>query len=137
MITDREAVFQYLHQRLGLHRSDDFRGVIFLNAEGKPGVAYGWHGFIGRTCAINIVVEDRHCLTRPVVREAFRFPFEVCGVNSVLALVDSANEKSIKLCKRSGFQTLTTIPNGGLKDNLIIFEMRKDTCPWFKEKAHA
>lgn len=135
MITDREAVFQYFHTKLGLHRSEDFRGVIFLNAEGKPGVAYGWHGFIGRTCVINIVVEDKRCLTRPVVREAFRFPFEACGCNAVLALVDSVNLKSVKLCRRSGFKHLQTLPQGGLQGDLIIFEMLKQACPWFREKT--
>lgn len=133
-ISDRETVSRYFQQKLNLQPSDDFRGVIFLNKEGQPGVAYGWHGFIGRVCAVNIVIEDKHTLTKSVAREAFRFPFEVCGCNSVLAFVDSANAESMELCQRAGFIALSGVPDGGLLGDLIIFEMPKDNCRWLRTK---
>lgn len=133
-VVDPEIVFSYLKAQLNLHRSDDFRGVLFLNDNNQPGVCYGWHGFIGRMCVINIVVADKTMLSRRIVKEAFRFPFEVCGVNAVLAFVDTVNTGSVELCTRSGFKPKYTIPNGGLEGDLIVFEMLKDDCIWFKGK---
>jgi RimJ/RimL family protein N-acetyltransferase len=140
---DDSATFQLLRSHLGLQHSEDFRGVMFVRPEklqqqcqmSDIGVAYGWHGFIGRMCIINILVQDKTCLTRAVIREAFRFPFEEANCSAILSFTDSANEESIDLTKRAGFEHVLTIPNGGLEGDMLMFKMARDRCRWLR-KVH-
>jgi hypothetical protein len=141
-VPDNRATFEFMAGRLGLKNSEDFRGVMFVPEEYRNaradmahvGVAYGWHGFIGRTCVINIVVQKPECLTRAVIREAFRYPFQVAGCKSVLAMVDSVNTASMLMCRRTGFKHLKTIPDGGLEGDLVIWEMRPEFCRWLRQE---
>lgn len=138
-----QMCFDFMHKHLNLKWSDDFRGVMFIPDHFKHvpadqdhvGVAYAWSNFIGRSCVISIVVQKPECLTRKVIREAFRFPFEVAGCKVMLALVDSDNAASISLCERTGFEKSLVIPDGGLVGDLIVYQMRKDSCPWLR-KVH-
>jgi RimJ/RimL family protein N-acetyltransferase len=140
-IPDYGMAFEFLQEKLSLHWSADFRGVLFVPDEfdgcsakkDDVGVAYGWNKFIGRTCMISIVVQKKECLTRAVVKEAFRFPFEN-GMESVLAAVDSTNLDSMELCRRAGFKHKTTVENGGMEGDLVIWEMRRGDCPWFRKE---
>ena len=142
-IGDNQATFQLMNKVLGLRWSEDFRGALFIPDElqhnqlsfDDVGVAYSWSNFIGRTCVISIIVQKPQCLTRAVVREAFRFPFEQCGCNAVLAMVDSVNLKSRSLCERTGFKAIQTVPGGGLEGDLIIYQALKDECRWLR-KVH-
>lgn len=140
--SDRELVYDFLRDRLNIQLSADFRGVMFAHEEhrGAPmsmdtvGVAYGWHGFIGKTCVINVVVQDKRVLTRSVCREAFRFPFDVCGCTTVLAYVDSTNSGSIELVERSGFKKRLTLPRAGLEGDMLIYSMNRDHCRWLERR---
>lgn len=138
-----DMAFEVLEDKLGIKRSADFRGALFVPDEcaGKlaekedVGVAIGWNGFVGRTCMINIVVQKPECLTRWVIGEIFRFPFEICGLNAVLATVDNVNKKSLELCRRSGFEKIHTIPDGGTEGDLVCFVMTRAKCRWLR-KVH-
>jgi RimJ/RimL family protein N-acetyltransferase len=143
-VTDKLLVLEFMCSRLNLRATEDFQGTMFIHdehAHAKPdmklvGVAYAWHSFIGRICLINIVVQDKRVLTRQVIREAFRYPFEVAGCEAVLALVDSSNKESMSLCERTGFEVEHRITNGGLEGDLVFWQMTKDRCPWLKESSN-
>ena len=140
----KEAVFEFMRDKLGLQWSDDFQGSIWVHEDrigpgihpDDVGVAVAWHGFIGRMCFINIVIQDKRCFTREVLRECFRYPFKEAGRNVVLALVDSLNKESMDLCERVGFEMSTVWPGGGLTGDMVVWEMHEDRCPWLKEKGN-
>lgn len=135
-----EAVLDFMSGWFRIPHSEDLRGVMFIPdryrdaraSKDHVGVAYAWHGFIGRTCNISIVVQKKDCLTLPVVRKAFEYPFNVCGLEAVYALVDSTNQESISLCQRVGFKMIHRTPNGGLSGDLLMFEMLRQDCRWLK-----
>lgn len=133
----------FLQEKLGVLPAEDFRGVLFAPESERArimmmdsaGVVVGWHGFTGRTCNISIVVQKPECLTRWVIQQIFRFPFEKCGLNAVVATVDSNNHKSIELCRRSGFEVMCSIKDGGKTGDLVCFVMYKSKCRWLR-KVH-
>lgn len=139
-VPNRDMTLEFMSTRFGMRPSGDFRGVMFIPDDYKNasvsmdhvGVAYAWDNFVGRTCAISIVVQKPECLTRPVIREAFRFPFEVCGLNALFALVDSTNHKSLSLCDRVGFEFIHRVPYGGREGDLIVYQMLREKCRWLK-----
>lgn len=142
-ITDRDAVWQFFNDRLGLHRSEDFRGVChFRDADALPGslmsmdavsVAVAYNCFVGRTCCMHVVVQRPEGVTPAVVREAFEFPFLVANCEAVLALVDDENHAALEFDKRLGFVEVARIPHGGPVSDLIVLRMLRSECRWLRK----
>jgi hypothetical protein len=141
VVTDKVATFQLLEESLGLRWTEDFRGAMFVPdvhrgevaSKAHVGVAVSWSNFVGKTCTLSILVQKPECLTRTVIREIFRFPFEVCGCVAILAMVDSKNLASINLCNRSGFKAVHRVIDGGSPGaDLIIFQMDRASCRWLR-----
>jgi hypothetical protein len=143
-IHDPHIVHAYFHQELGLHWSDDIRGVLYVPDEylgeiADPShvvVAVAYNDFIGRTCCLHSVIAHPEKVTRKMVRETFMFPFEVCKCEAVLALVDSTNDAALSFDHKLGFREVHRIPNGGTDGDLIVLQMLKDGCRWLKRTLH-
>lgn len=138
--TNAQAVWQFLHERLGLHESADFRGTMWVPEEHQLSVAkmehiavaVGYNGFVGRTCCMHAVIQRPEYVSPRMVREVFRYPFEVANCEAVLALVDSTNEAAMSLDTRLGFKVIATIPNGGLDGDLNVMQMLRSECRWLR-----
>ena len=138
--TDAKIVWAFLHARLGLHDSDDFRGVLWVPDEFRDrpasmdhvAVAVGYNAFIGRTCCMHTVIQRPEYVSPRMVREVFRYPFGVCGCEAVLALVDSTNDAAMSLDTRLGFKQVHTVPNGGTDGDLNVLQMLRSDCRWLR-----
>lgn len=139
-ITAANTVWQYFHEKLGLHPSEDFRGVCHL-APLPPGmpvhmddvaVAVGYNAFIGRSCCMHVVVNKPEHLNRAMVRQAFEFPFITCGCEVVFGLVDSTNQAAIDFDKRLGFKESLRIAHAGIEGDLVLLTMTRAQCKWLR-----
>jgi hypothetical protein len=133
----------FFSDRLKLHPSADFRGVMWLPddrviaAAGTPGmddvaVAVGYNTFVGKTCCMHVVVQRPELLNRRMVRAAFEFPFNTCGCVAVLAPVDSLNSAALEFDRRLGFKPLAHIEGGGLEADLELLIMTRADCRWLR-----
>ena len=112
---DPMIVHAYFHEQLGLHWSDDIRGVLYVPDEylgqiAEPShvvVAVAYNDFIGKTCCLHSVIRGPDKVTRKMVRETFAYPFDVCHCEAVLALVDSARRSRDELDQKLGFGKCT------------------------------
>jgi hypothetical protein len=119
----------------------DFRGVLYIPDEYRyqrgcfehVAVAIGYNSFIGRTCCMHTVIQRPEAVTMAVVREAFEYPFIVCGCEAVLGLTDSANTEAIDFDKRLGFKELARIDNGGTEGDLCVMHMARSDCRWLRK----
>ena len=133
-------VWQYFNDKLGLHASQDFRGVMYVPDEfsgvassmDHVGVAVGYNAFIGRTCCMHSVITRPNMVTPGVVRSTFHYPFVVCNLEAVLALVDSTNEAAMRFDTRLGFKHVHTVPNGGTEGDLNVLQMLRSECRWLR-----
>lgn len=141
MITEPRAVWEYFNAKLGLHPSDDFRGVCYVRSHLPPDmpmgmddvtVAVGYNGFIGRTCCMHVVIDRPESFTRKILREAFEYPFVRCGCEAVIGLVDSVNEAAVEFDKRIGFVEVARIAHAGLEGDLVILRMLRSECRWLR-----
>jgi hypothetical protein len=138
--TDNNLVHAFFNDRLGLHWSADFRGVVWVPDEHAQtlmhpdhvAIAVGYNAFIGRTCCMHTVIQRPDLLTRRIVRDAFAYPFNVANCNAVLALVDSTNAAALDLDTRLGFVEVARIPNGGPDADLVVMQMTRDQCRWLR-----
>jgi len=137
---DPNLVHAFFNNRLGLHHSADFRGVLY--AQDRPddspimmddiAVAVAYNAFIGRTCCMHTVVQRPELLNRRMVLAAFQYPFTVCNCEAVLALVDSTNTAALDFDTRLGFKEIARIPNGGGDGDLIVLQMLRADCRWLR-----
>lgn len=135
------TVHAFFHDRLGLHWSQDFRGVLWAPEEFRNeiasmdhvAVAVGYNAFIGRTCCMHTVIQRPDLVSGRIVREAFEFPFEVVGLEAVLALVDSDNEAALSFDTKLGFREIARVPNGGTDGDLVILQMLRADCRWLRK----
>ncbi len=142
--TDRDMVCEYFFAKMQLQPTADFRGVLHVPVEYEHevasmdhvGIAVGYCGFIGRTCCMHTVITRPDLLTARMMREFFGYPFNVCGVECALALVESSNGPSLKFCKKVGFKEVHRIPNGGLDDDLVMLQMLRADCRWLSKNTH-
>lgn len=141
-LRDSQAVWQFFHDRLGLHQSNDFRGVCHFPgdiAEGAPlsmdrvGIGVAYNGFVGRTCCMHVVIQSPEAMCPRVIREAFAYPFLVCNCEAILALVDSTNTAALDFDKRLGFTEFATIPRGGADGDLVMLRMTRSECRWLRQ----
>ncbi len=140
-IVDRDTTWQFFHDRLGLHHSEDWRGVLHVPDEylanrmnmDDVAVAVGYNAFIGRTCAMHSVIQRPELVTRGMVRETFEYPFIVCDCNAVLALVDSKNEAALNFDTKLGFKQIAVVPDGGTEGDLIVLQMLRSECRWLRK----
>lgn len=135
-----EIVHSFFADRLGIHNSADFRGVLYAPDRpddspihmGDIAVAVGYNSFIGRTCCMHTVVQKPELLNRRMVIAAFAYPFLTCGCEAVLALVDSNNAPALEFDTRLGFKEIARIPNGGPDADLVVLQMLRGDCRWLR-----
>lgn len=141
---DAHMVHGFFEHALGLHWSDDFRGVLYvpdkyfgtLANPDHVAVAVGYNAFIGRACCMHSVIQHPESVTRQMVRETFEFPFLVCHCEVVLALVDSTNEAALRFDTKLGFHEACRIRNAGPDADLVILEMQRADCRWLRHAMH-
>lgn len=142
--TDRNMVSEYFFAKLQLQPTADFRGVLHIPTEHESSfasmehvaIAIGYAGFIGRTCCMHTVITRPDLMTPRIVREAFEYPFNVCNLECVLALVESTNGPALKFDRKLGFREIHRIPHGGLDDDLVVLQMLRADCRWLNKTTH-
>ena len=102
-------------------------------------VIYTWFRQMseGNDVRVIIVSEDPSWCLPGVLRELFRYPFEVAGCERMTAVIRDGNERSLRLCLGLGFKregVLRRAHNG--KTNAIILGMLKHECKWLY-RGHA
>jgi hypothetical protein len=138
--TNREMAWEFFNARLGIHHSEDFRGVLHIpdTCLGMPAnmddvaVAVAYNAFIGKTCCMHTVIQRPDLVSPRIVREAFEYPFIVAGCNAVLALVDSTNAAALKFDTKLGFKEIDRIPDGGIDGDLVVLRMLRSECRWLR-----
>lgn len=140
-VNDRALVWEYFHTKLGINNTADFRGVLHVPVEYQGltpsmdhvGVAICYAGFIGKTCCMHTVIPRPDLLTQRIVRESFEFPFLVCNLECVIALVDSTNAAALEFDRRLGFTEFHRIPNAGIDGDMVMLQMLRGDCRWLRK----
>lgn len=139
----RGLVFDFLDTTVSIPRSDDFRGVMFIPETSRHDVvrkqdviaAVGYCSFIGKTCNIHVSVQKPEMVTRQMIREAFEFPFQRCGIEQLIGIVDANNESALNFDLRLGFREVLRFPEAAKSGkDLIILTMAKKDCRWLKKE---
>ena len=113
-------------------------GVV-KNGKAVCGVVWNWFRQMdhGNDMRVIIVSEDPSWCLPGVLRELFRYPFEVAGCTRITAVIREGNTKSLKLCQGLGFRKEGVLRRGyNGKSNAIVLGMLKSECKWLKSRRH-
>ena len=122
----------YVLGRLHLNYSPSMIGISAISDSGKL------------YCCCLIIISSESCVIMHIVvdnpiglknntffKESFNYIFNTADKLTASVFVPEDNEKSVKFCKKIGFNEIARIPDGASagKDTLVMV-MQKDTCKW-------
>lgn len=123
---------EWLCRKIGLAPTPHIQCIGNVTQKGILGVV-GYDQF-NKASVVMHVAGEPGWLTRSLIWAAFDYPFNVCGVNVVIAPIASTNTKSLTLVKRLGFELSTVIPDAHPDGDLVLLTMRRDQCRYLSRK---
>jgi len=115
----------FLKSASGTHPSADMKLMGWVSDD-KIRAVVGFNNFMGKACFAHFGLEYGYNFTpREGLREAFNYIFKTCGMELVLATVNSKNDESKQYMRHLGFKEMYKIPrmhtDGG---DIVLYGMR-------------
>ena len=112
------------HTGGGYHEARSNALGLRKDGELVAGVVYeNWNG---RSIVCHIAFQDR--LTPAYLAAVFDYPFNVCGVDKIIAPIGSKNVKALKVVSKMGFTEEARIKNADTDGDIVFLTMTRDAC---------
>ena len=99
---------------IGLRKGDQIIcGVVYEN----------WNG---RSIVCHIAIAER--MTPSYLAAIFDYPFNVCGVDKIIAPVGSKNVKALKVVSKMGFTEEARIKDADTDGDIVFLTLTRDAC---------
>lgn len=123
----------WLGARIGIHHfTPGARAIETVDKSGRVVGMIGYDGFTQNSAQIHIAL-DTPLAWRALSKPAFWYPFHELGLGLLLAMVSSANTRSLELTEHVGFRPTYRIEDGILPGtHIVLFEMRREDCRWLE-----
>lgn len=79
---------------------------------------------------MHVAATNGNWLNRKFLWLCFDYPFNVCKVKRITAIVSSNNEKAIKFDEHLGFKLEATLKDCHVNGDLLIYRMYRHECKW-------
>lgn len=89
-----------------------------------------YDAFTAHECCMHIVIEDRRCVTRRILKEVFAYPFKQLGLRRVTGLVPESNVAALAFDMRLGFRHEGRKKWGAGDEDEIVLGMTREGCRW-------
>jgi RimJ/RimL family protein N-acetyltransferase len=109
--------------------------IVWLE-KGTPVWVVALEGWVGRVCGIHFACDKPRMLPRKLCKGVFGYAFGHLKLKAVYGYQDSLNEGAIRLSGWIGFKLVHSLPEGGLRGDLRIVELRAGDCRWWKEEQN-
>jgi len=133
-----QTMAQFLREHANVQPSLDLRMVGWLS-EGQLVIVVGFNAWIGSVCQIHMAFDRNwHFAPRQLLREVFRYAFIDAKREMLIGIVNSKNERAMRMDLHLGFTEVTRLP--GLHDDggdIVVLGMRKDQCRYLQDQEAA
>jgi RimJ/RimL family protein N-acetyltransferase len=126
-----ELLHDWLNERVGLARSEDFRAIGRV-VDGELVGVVGFTGYNGASLQMHMAGDTPKWGSRRLLRAVFGYAFNQCGCNMVFGMVPSNNAKALEIDLRLGFTEIANIPGAHPDGSLHVLIMRRDNCRWLR-----
>lgn len=110
--------------------TENLRGIT-LDVDGEAVIIVGYDGWTDGSCVMHQWIKHPRYVGRKIIHEAFRFPFEVAGLQTVIATVRSDNEAALRFDAYLGFLPIGVIPNAyGVGVDAHILHLPRHLNKW-------
>lgn len=117
-----------------------FRAMEVVDGERILGMV-GFDGWHQNSCAMHVALDPSLSGRRALgmlIRPAFRFVFESCGLGVAIATVLGTNKPALRLTKHLGFREVAIGRDWYAKGvDLVWLEMRAEECSWLTAQRKA
>jgi hypothetical protein len=131
----KNIAIQILLNEIGVQPCGDLQALFWANKENQIEWVIGYTAFIGKTCQMHMVNLKGGYTPKELLKAAFDYPFNQCGIEKTFGLVNSNNEKAMEYDQKLGFKEIMRFDklhdDGG---DIVVFEMNKADCRWIKER---
>lgn len=126
MIVQGIEVCRWVADKANIYVNEDCQGIGYLS-DGNLIAGVSYERYTGKS----IMVHQR--VDRPTPKgfwfAVVDYPFNDLGVKHLIGLVDSTNQKAMKINLKMGFKIEATIADAGSEGgDLMIMKMSKDDC---------
>ena len=123
-----------LLREVGVEPCRDLRAFFWADKDSNVQWVVGYTAFIGKTCQIHVVnLTDKPYTPRELLFAAFDYPYNYCGVEKILAVMNSTNPHAVAYNDKLGFNEVHRFKemhsDGG---DIILRELDKANCRWIK-----
>jgi len=127
-----------LLKEIGVKATQDFQALMWVDEEtSEIEWVIGFDGFIGKVCQIHDVNLGGKITPRALLKASFDYPFNQCGVETLIGIVNSNNKRAMAYNRKLGFTEFSRLvgkhDDGG---DLVMFTMVRSQCKWIKEFKH-
>jgi len=131
----RNIAIQILLNEIGVQPCGDLQALFWANKEQQIEWVIGYTAFIGKTCQMHMVNLKGGYTPKELLKAAFDYPFNQCGIEKTFGIVNSNNIKAMEYDQKLGFTEAKRF--AGMHDDggdIVVFEMNKADCRWIKER---
>lgn len=126
---------RFLHLHAGVHPSADLRLMGWMSDDAGLAIVVGFNGWIGRVCQVHLAFAPGWTYPpRKMLREVFRYAFRTSKREMLIGIVNSKNEKAMRMDLHLGFTELTRLP--GMHDDggdLVVLGMTREQCRYLDD----
>lgn len=123
---------QLLCKELDYLPAPNLKGITLL-VDGEPVIVIGYDCWTDGSVSMHQWAKHPKYFGRDILREAFRYVFEIGQKQVTIAIVRSDNPRALAVDRKIGFEPVATIKDGyGLGVDMHILQLRRENCRWFK-----
>jgi len=129
---------EILKEHVGIGGSEDFNCVFWVDSKNQVEWVVGYNGFLSKTCNMHMVNLKGGYTPKELLRVAFDYPFNRCGMEKVIGVVNSKNTKAMQYDLKLGFKEAHRFE--GLHEDggdIVYLVMDKKDCRWIRDRKHA
>jgi hypothetical protein len=131
----KDIAIKILLNEIGVQPCGDLQALFWANKDNQIEWVIGYTAFIGKTCQMHMVNLKGGYTPKDLLKAAFDYPFNQCGLELVFGIVNSNNVKAMQYDQKLGFTEAKRFAgvheDGG---DIVVFEMNKTDCRWIKER---
>ena len=106
--------------------------MIGLEKDGEIVCIFGYDNFNGKSCQQHIVYKQGEYVPRNYVWFVYYYPFMQMGVDMLIGMLPSNNDRIIDLAKHAGFVEKYRIVGAHPEGDIILSTLNKQDCRFLK-----
>jgi RimJ/RimL family protein N-acetyltransferase len=133
-LESKNVAASILLKEIGVQPCGDLQALFWVNEDNKIEWVIGYTAFIGKTCQMHVVNLSNSYTPKGLLKGAFDFPFNHCGLEKVFGIVNSQNVRAMEYDQKLGFIEAKRFAGMHDDGDLVVFEMDKADCRWIRER---